>query len=88
MLDPKNFDNIELKEQTTLCKTILTQDNIDSFREMMDDELLPVNENSQAAVQVPDCLNQKFAISKKEVTVQDKYVIGADLLRFVKGTIS
>lgn len=49
---------------------------------MMDEELLPINENAQSAVPVPEYLDQKFPISKKEVTVQDKYVIGAEFLRF------
>jgi hypothetical protein len=51
---------------------------------MMDEELLAVNEQAQHAVPMPDCLHTKFAVSKKEVAIQDKYIIGADIL--AKGT--
>lgn len=49
---------------------------------MMSEELLPVNEQAQQAIPVPDCLDTKFPINKKEVTISDKFVIGADFLKF------
>lgn len=47
----------------------------------MDEELLAFNEQAQQSVPMPSWLDSKFPVSKKEVNISDKYLIGIDVLK-------
>lgn len=46
----------------------------------MDEELFAIKSDSQYNVPMPDCLNQKFAINKKEVNLQSKLFVGSEVI--------
>ena len=54
----------------------MEQKDLAKFTDMMDEELQPSNEQSQANVPPPDSLMQKIPINKKEVTIADKFSFG------------
>eukprot|EP00347_Sterkiella_histriomuscorum_P003692 403363311 len=83
-LNPTGFESFVLKDQISLYQNILkfkakpslSQESSDILKEIIDDELSQFNEQAQLAVPIPECLDEKFMVSKKEVQVQEKFIIG------------